>query len=218
MLNKLSLDVVPDELLDLRPLEQRLISRRIVFMKLVALPKGGQKSVHGPAVNVPSRLDDVCGVLPRIPKNAHVVSFKLKRKLVYKGHHMHEYIRPLKVMRALRWLKHNNELYKDIRICETWEQEWQHVDNEFWTAIVQDDFENEQSTKLTSETNNNPDCKSAAEPNRVLKTSSVFSPNVADINLQCDDMSKKVTIYLPFPSRKLPSDTPGAQATLILFL
>ena len=49
-LNNLSLDPVPEELMDLKPLEQRLISQRIVFMKLVALPKGGQKSIQGPAV------------------------------------------------------------------------------------------------------------------------------------------------------------------------
>ena len=157
VLNELSLDSIPDELLDLRPLEQRLISQRIVFMKLVALPKGGQKSIHGPAINVPTELKDVCTVLPRIPDNAHVVSFKLKRKLVYKGHYMHEYIRPLRVIKALRWLKQNNELYRDIQICEDWEQEWENADNEFWRAVT--------SQELVTDSNNDVCNESGSETN-----------------------------------------------------
>ena len=140
-LNNLTLDTIPEELMDLRPLEQRLISQRIVFMKLVALPKGGQKSIQGPAVNVPSKLNNICTVLPRLPSTAHVVPFKLKRKLIYKGHYMHEYIRPDKIMKALRWLINSNELYKDIQICQNWEQQWSDGDHDLWQAIVTADSE-----------------------------------------------------------------------------
>ena len=65
--NGLDLDVIPDELKDLNTLELRLISLRIPFMKMVALPTGKQRCIHGPAVNVPSKLDNVCTLLPRMP-------------------------------------------------------------------------------------------------------------------------------------------------------
>ena len=54
--NKLKLDDVPHELAKLKPLEKRLICLRIPFLKLVSLPVGNQRSIHGPAVNVPSIL------------------------------------------------------------------------------------------------------------------------------------------------------------------
>ncbi|KAI8483360.1 hypothetical protein Bbelb_389640 [Branchiostoma belcheri] len=49
--NDMALDAIPEELKDLRPLEVRLISQRIAFMKMVGLPRGGQKAIQGSAVN-----------------------------------------------------------------------------------------------------------------------------------------------------------------------
>ena len=58
--NSLTLDTIPVELSELNPLELCLISLRIPFMKMVALPRGRQRSIYGPAVNVPT---DLYGVL-----------------------------------------------------------------------------------------------------------------------------------------------------------
>jgi hypothetical protein len=51
--NGLDLDEVPQTLRDLNQLETTFISRRIQFMKLLALPRGRQKAVHGCVVNIP---------------------------------------------------------------------------------------------------------------------------------------------------------------------
>ena len=134
--NDLALDDLPAELQDLRPLELRLISQRIPFMKLVALPKGGQKAIRGSAVNVPSKLQSVTTILPRIPGTSQVVAMKLKRKLVYKGHYMQEYVRPKRLIDALIWLKRNNPLYKDVSICENWEEQWENDDADLWEAMT----------------------------------------------------------------------------------
>ena len=56
----LKLDEMPNELKDLNTHEMRLISLRIPFMKMVALPIGKQRSIHEPAVNVPSKLVHYC--------------------------------------------------------------------------------------------------------------------------------------------------------------
>ena len=106
--NGLELAHIPNELKDLNTLELRMISLRIPFMKLLALPSGRQCCIHGPAVNVPSKLDSVCTLLPRLPNEASMIPLKLKRKLRYKGHYMYDYLRPDKVMMTLKWLKANN--------------------------------------------------------------------------------------------------------------
>ncbi|VDI18247.1 Hypothetical predicted protein [Mytilus galloprovincialis] len=54
--NSLLLEDVPVELKQLNSIEQQLIAQNIPFMKIMALPKGGQKGVHGPVVCVPSDL------------------------------------------------------------------------------------------------------------------------------------------------------------------
>lgn len=54
--NNMFLEPVPEELSRLNNLEQHLISLHIPFMKVMALPKGGQKNIHGPVVCVPSDL------------------------------------------------------------------------------------------------------------------------------------------------------------------
>ena len=98
-----------------------MISLRIPFMKLLALPSGKQRCIHGPAVNVPSKLDSVCTLLPGLPNEASMIPLKLKRKLRYKGHYMYEYVRPDKVMMALKWLKANNPLYYfSIDVNDEW--------------------------------------------------------------------------------------------------
>ena len=134
--NNLTLEEVPEQLSDLNPMEVRLISLRIPFMKMVALPCGKQRGIHGPAVNVPTDLHPVCNLLPRLPSEAQMVPMKLKRKLCYKGHYMFQYIRPAKVLAALEWLKANNPLYQDVQINMEWEQHAHQDDPELWEAFT----------------------------------------------------------------------------------
>ena len=101
--NGLQLCPVPPELSGLNALELRLICLRVPFMKMVALPTGKQRSIHGPAVNVPSKVDTICEVLPRLPSQTEMVPLKLKRKVAYRGHYMYDYVTPQKP--ALRFLK-----------------------------------------------------------------------------------------------------------------
>ena len=97
------------------------------FMKMVALPSGKQRSIHGPAVNVPSKVDTICDVLPRLPSQSELVPLKLKRKVAYRGHFMYDYLTPQKPLDGLRLLKANNPLNEewlevaivnDAELCE----------------------------------------------------------------------------------------------------
>ena len=118
--NGLKLCEIPTELSRLNALELRLICLRVPFMKMVALPAGKQKSIHGPAVNVPSKVDTICNVLPRLPSQTELVPLKLKRKLAYGGHYMYDYVIPQVVLDTLRFLKSTNPLYALVEVNEQW--------------------------------------------------------------------------------------------------
>ena len=141
--NGLSLCKIPEELKDLNPLEVRLISQRIPFMKLVSLPRGKQVGIQGPAVNVPTDLDIVCEQFPRLPSECQIISLKLKRKLDYRKAYIHDYVCPEKVLKALDWLKQNNPLYKEIVINHTWRYDSENSDPELWHAMTNSGPENQ---------------------------------------------------------------------------
>ena len=134
--NGLELNGIPNEVMSLSSFEKQLISTRIPFMKIVNLPRGKQRSLHGPVVNVPAKFDKVCSLLPRIPQSAGLIRVKLKRQLKYKGHFMHELVRPEKIREALRWLKANNPLYSEVKINNNWLSTWEATDSELWQAMT----------------------------------------------------------------------------------
>lgn len=114
--NGLEFDEIPNELKDLKSLEAVFISQRIPFMKLVALPRGKQKSVHGCVVNIPIEIQQSLSVLPRVPSSDSFITVKLKRKIKYRGHVFMQTIRPRKIKNALHNLKcvMKNPLYEDV--------------------------------------------------------------------------------------------------------
>ena len=97
-------------------MEVHTICKRILFMKLVKLPRGSQKGIKGAAVNIPADLRPACNFLPRIPADTHIISLKLKRKVEYKQAYLHDTIQPEKVLIALQYLKAHNPLYANIEI------------------------------------------------------------------------------------------------------
>ena len=108
--NKLMVDEIPIELRCLEKLEQILIAQRIVFEKIIVMPKGQQRKIKGAICNVPVDCDQTCNVLPRPPEMSGIIMLKLKRKLAFRGHLYFQAVRPDIVLRALHWLKVNNPL------------------------------------------------------------------------------------------------------------
>ena len=115
-------------------------------MKMVALPSGKQRSIHGPAVNVPSKVDTICDMLPRLPSQSELVPLKLKRKLTYRGHYLYDYVTPQKLLEALRFLKANNPLYVDIDINEDWLEQAIANDAELCDCLVEQQNDNDVQT------------------------------------------------------------------------
>ena len=110
----MSVDEIPAELALLEKLEQILIAQRIVFEKIVVMPKGQQKKVSGAICNVPVDCDQTCKVLPRPPERSGIIMLKLKRKLEFRGHVYFQAVRPQLVENALYWLVQNNPLYINV--------------------------------------------------------------------------------------------------------
>ena len=106
----MSVDEILPELALLEKLEQILVAQRIVFEKIIVMPKGQRKKVSGAICNVPVNCDQTCKVLPR----PGITMLKLKCKLEFRGHVYFQAVRPQVVENALNWLMQNNALYNNI--------------------------------------------------------------------------------------------------------
>ena len=71
--NNMKVAKVPSVLRELNTLEERLISKATVFMKMVILPRGGQRAVRGQVINFPSDVDGIVSQLPRPPSGEDIV-------------------------------------------------------------------------------------------------------------------------------------------------
>ena len=120
-------------------------------MKMMALPSGKQRSLHGPAINIPSKVDTICNVLSRLPAQTELVPLKLKRKLAYHGHYMYDYGVPQKALTALRLLKSNNPLYALVEVNEQWFDRALTNDEELSKSMVEqnEDMDTESEHDIT---------------------------------------------------------------------
>ena len=135
MFNNLQLKEIPKELKDFNSLEVAFISRRVPFMKLLALPRGTQTCVHNFVVNIPVEPEDSVSILPRVPSSASMVLVWLKRKLQYRGHVFLQNIKPQKILDALNTLQLINPLYSDVKVDENWHQSYSNESPELWDCL-----------------------------------------------------------------------------------
>ena len=112
--NSLSLPKQPECLTKLNTIEKHLVTPVIPFMKIIPLPKGQQKGLHGPVVCVPSDISSLTHTLPRQLSDDTLIKVKLKRKLQYKGHHLFQQVSMQKLRIALEHLKAVNPYYTGI--------------------------------------------------------------------------------------------------------
>jgi hypothetical protein len=119
--NGLWLDSAPNELL-LTDLEQQMIARSLIFMKVKKLPTTRMKAMHDKVISVPIEEDDITktiSALPQHPNDAKIVAVQLKRKIQWKNSHLQEYIRPAKCIKAVQTLKQlGNCFYQNITVNE----------------------------------------------------------------------------------------------------
>ncbi|KAL1276520.1 hypothetical protein QQF64_036143 [Cirrhinus molitorella] len=117
--NKLELPPIPAELVELNVLERQLISKIIPFAKIVTLPQGQQRAVHGAVVCVPSEVEMTVSSLPRPSSESQLLQVKLKRHVKFKGYQHFHTVNMHNALAALSKLKEIHSEYRDIAIRET---------------------------------------------------------------------------------------------------
>ena len=85
----------------LNKLEKVIISKIILFSKVLVMPKGHSSKIKGAVCNVPVEADSMCNIFPRGADSNGLILLKLKRKLSYHGHVLFEPVRPDIVKLAL---------------------------------------------------------------------------------------------------------------------
>ena len=95
----------------LHSLEWRLLSPRLVFMKIHQAPRGKQFKIEGNVVNVISKMANAVNMLPRKPSDTDTIPVKLKRRLKYSHHAMSQNIRPNMVRKGAKWLVKHGPLF-----------------------------------------------------------------------------------------------------------
>ena len=133
--NGFALDDVPEELRQLTDLEQQLIAKVLLFMKVLPMTKKFKKfkmiqipKIIDRVINVPLHDEDVSKTissLPRSLEDAAIVDVQFKRKVDMKNTHHHAFVSPSKLLKALRKLKGlNNPYYIDVKTDMTqWNSE-----------------------------------------------------------------------------------------------
>lgn len=112
---------IPEELYINRH-EVLLICIRIMFLKIMLLPRGPRMCLMGNLINVPADIEYGICSLPRYINSEGTFCVRIKRKLRYKAVYRRFNVRPEKVPSALKWLLQNSELYKKCPVVldEDW--------------------------------------------------------------------------------------------------
>ena len=112
-----------DDEVPLTDLEAVLVSKNILFLKIMHLPKTRMHAVQDKTVNVPILDDDILNNMnavqsfPRNPDESGLIPVQLKRKLEFKNKHIEAFVRPEALYAALRTFKEKGHpYYQDIHI------------------------------------------------------------------------------------------------------
>lgn len=114
--NKMALSPIPAELHQLNALERQLIAEILPFAKIISLPKGQQKAVHGAVVYLPPEVDAAVNALLRPKDKVQLPQVKLKKNIKYKGYQHCDTVNMVNVLAALSTLKESHSEYKDISV------------------------------------------------------------------------------------------------------
>ena len=121
-INGLQLDKIPEDL-ELSELENCLIAKKILFIKIFKLPVSRWTAMKDRVINVPIEDNDLLQTLetlnnfPRNFDSAGLIPVELKRKVGFKNTVLEAYINPDKLLKAIKILQSlGHPGYKDINI------------------------------------------------------------------------------------------------------
>ena len=91
---------------------------------------------------------------------------------------MYQYVRPDKVLNALKWLKTNNVLYKDISVHTDWVYNAAQDDGELWQALIS-------SQQCSSQVQQSEDDSNHSDHNMLLDDESEYTISLIYVCTQC---------------------------------
>ena len=136
--NGLQLDEIPQQLAELNSFESVFVARQIPVIKILALPCGRQKAIHGCEVNIPIEPEQLASVLPQVPTSETFITVKVKRNMTYRGHVFAHTVSPRKVRYAVRIIEEDlkNPLYADVLINDDWIDESMQQNQELLESLT----------------------------------------------------------------------------------
>ena len=136
--NSMGLSPVPDVLKTLTFSERKLICKLQIFLTLGVLP-GGQFCERGSVLHLPVDVSNVLSQLPLEPSKSDQISVCYQNgqtKVMGKNK-----VSPFNILKALQWLKANNELYSDLDL-ESAGSKLNKLDNGSHDIDFEETFEN----------------------------------------------------------------------------
>merc|ERR1712030_88771 len=95
-------------------LEEALISRILLFIKIFALKSSLMPAIKDKCVVIPLEGRDVLNTvesLPRLPSESGIIDIQWKRKVGLKNTHLQAKVDPNKIFNALNFLKEQGHLF-----------------------------------------------------------------------------------------------------------
>ena len=125
LINGLDFSDIPEELANLTPLEERLVSGVIPFMKIKELGVDQQYGLQGHCVLVPVDVHEVTTCLPRTISESGTIQVALMRRLNDKNPFMRANVLKSRIGEAVKFLV-QTELYQkhEITLRSDWEMEF----------------------------------------------------------------------------------------------
>lgn len=126
--NNLNLPKIDKAILDLNDTEERLVSPRIAFIRIIPLKWDRQKGLRGNVVNVPVDVMNTVRSLPRPMGESQTIQVNLMRRMNYNKAYMCDVVRPQLIAKAIDVLR-ESELFIKLGIV---------VDNQFFIENPRD--------------------------------------------------------------------------------
>ena len=140
--NGLYVEEIPDDLVDLTGLENQLIAPYLLFMKIRKVPKSGIELMQDRVVLVPVEPCDIMNtiektLLPRSMAESSVVAVDFKRMKDLKNTHQSGCIRPVKMSKAIAFLRDiGNPYFQNIIIkCMFCQKHFENTDDHVFVNV-----------------------------------------------------------------------------------
>ena len=207
--NGLQLDEIPSDLIDLKELEQQMLSPNLLFMKVTRLPTSLMASLAGRVIRVPLEKEDIRNTIQSLPRtldDSELLFVKLKRRKRYKGSYKEAWIRPNKIRKALEFYKRmKHPAFENISINDNFDADSREQDRETWDLLTGKDAEDNTADASSVEDRNEDSTNEASSDEDETDQLEAVQ------KFQCTDSTDTCMVREELEMDVVTNDTPGQQ-------